>query len=114
MAPVTPGKRAGSRRAEKAAPTLNAAALGYVAGITACVIAWGYLVFSAVDFGGSARGGNSSAWLMLTLAAVGAAACLFVGLMLGLRLMVTLGLTRHPDEPEPETPRPTGGRRAAR
>lgn len=114
MSAVTSGKRAGSRRAEKATPTLNVATLGHVAGITACVIAWGYLVFSAVDFGGSARGGNDAAWLMLALAGIGAAACLFVGLMLGLRLLVSLGISRHPDAPEPETPRPVGGRRAAR
>jgi hypothetical protein len=113
MTHVTPGKRAGSRRAERAAPTLNLSALGHVAGITACVIAWGYLVFSAVEFGSSARTGNSAAWMMLTLAAVGAAACLFVGLMLALRLMVALGLSRHPDDSPPTTP-PTGGRRAAR
>lgn len=72
-------------------------------------------MFAAVDFGGSARGGNSQAWILLALAAIGAAACLFVGLMLVLRLLVSLGITRHPDdETEAAPPRPVGGRRAAR
>lgn len=76
------------------------------------MIAWGYLVYAAIDFGSSARSGNGAAWLMLILAAIGAATCLFVGLMLLARLGTTLGVTRPPqDDAEP---RPVGGRRAAR
>ena len=89
-------------------------ALAYAAAITACMIAWGYLVFAAVDFGGSARSGTTVAWLFLGLAAIGAAACLFVGIMLTLRLLATLGLSRHDLDGQPVPPRPTGGRRAAR
>lgn len=76
------------------------------------MIAWGYLVYAAIDFGSSARSGNGGAWLLLVLAGLGAAACLFVGLMLLSRLTAALGVTRSPDDPE--EPRPTGGRRAAR
>lgn len=107
------GKRAGSRRGAPASPKQNSTILTHAAGITACVIAWGYLVFSAVEFGSTAKNGNSLAWLLLTLAAIGAAASLFVGLMLALRLMSTLGLSRDDDDAS-TSPRPPGGRRAAR
>lgn len=87
-------------------------------GITACVVAWGYLVYAAIDFGSTARGGDSTAWWFLALASVGAVACLFVGLMLVARLLRRLGITRAPSatpvEPPEEHPRPIGGRRAAR
>ncbi|PVG80987.1 hypothetical protein DDE18_20740 [Nocardioides gansuensis] len=103
------GKRAGARRAEKAQRSFGRATVPLAAGLTACVVAWGYLVYMAIDFGVSARGGESSAWGLLALATVGAIACLFAGLMLGVRLMRTLGLAA-----DPAVARPTGGRRAAR
>lgn len=83
-----------------------------------CVIAWGYLVYMAIDFGSTARNGSAGGWLLLILAAVGAAACLFIGLMLLARLGTAMGLSgatppEHSSLSEPTT-RPTGGRRAAR
>jgi len=92
-------------------------------GITACLVAWGYLVYAAIDFGSTARGGDSTAWWFLALASVGAVACLFVGLMLVARLLRRLGITSGPPAPapvpdaspdRPASPRPIGGRRAAR
>ena len=105
-------------------------------GITACVVAWGYLVVAAIDFGSQARGGQSQAWAFLGLASAGAVACLFVGMMLVARLLRRLGITKAPEprasrrpatpEPTPEPSaippaadaehqaRPVGGRRAAR
>ena len=83
-----------------------------VLGVTVGVVAWGYLVKAAIDFGVQARSGTSSAWLYLALAAIGAVACLFIGLMLVARLMRVLGITSPPHEPD--APRPIGGRRAAR
>lgn len=86
-------------------------------GITGCVVAWGYLVYAAIDFGSTARGGDSTAWWFLALASVGAVACLFVGLMLVARVLRRLGITRGPEprqKDEQEEPRPIGGRRAAR
>src|SRR4051812_39212622 len=110
-------------------------------GITACIVAWGYLVVAAVDFGSTARGGDTQAWWFLALASLGAVACLFVGFMLVARVLRRLGITRAPDEApsrghegahanhhegshaahheaghsEPgDTVRPVGGRRAAR
>lgn len=81
----------------------------WAAGLTTSVVAWGYLVFMAIDFGVSARAGQSSAWGLMALATVGAIACLFTGLMLGVRLMRALGLVS-----DPGVARPAGGRRAAR
>ncbi len=88
-------------------------------GITAGVVAWGYLVRAAIDFGVQARSGTDNAWLFLGLASFGAVACLFIGLMLVARLLRTLGITgdRAPsaDPAEPEAPpRIPGGRRASR
>jgi hypothetical protein len=93
-------------------------------GVTACVIAWGYLVYAAIDFGSTARGGDSAAWWFLGLASLGAVACLFVALMLIARLLRRLGITGGPQDsasstsstqrPDEDPPRPIGGRRAAR
>lgn len=112
--PVSTGKRAGSRRGARQPRTLNKAALVIGVGITLCVIAWGYLVYAAIDFGTAARGGSDgSTWAFMGLASLGAIACLFVGLLLVARLMRALGIT-PPPSPEPTTPRPVGGKRAAR
>lgn len=78
------------------------------------MVAWGYLVYAAIDFGSSARAGNTTAWLLLLLAAAGAATCLFVGLMLVARLGAALGISRPPQDDEESAQRPVGGRRAAR
>ncbi len=93
------GKRAGDRQQRRFRPALLLLALG----ITACVVAWGYLVYAAVDFGGEARDGRDEAWSYLAVAAVGAAACLFIALMLIARLSRAIGLTRPP---EPKAPKP--------
>ena len=93
--------------------------LGHALGITLLVVAWGYLVYVAIDFGSSARGGRSEAWWLLGLASLGAVACLFAGLLLISRLARVAGWSRPPDglhedgEP-PAPPRVPGGRRAAR
>ncbi|MCF6376412.1 hypothetical protein L2K70_02230 [Nocardioides KLBMP 9356] len=109
------GKRAGSRRGTAPPRTLNKAALAIGAAITLCVVAWGYLVYAAIDFGTAARGGSSSAWWFMALACLGAIACLFVGLLLVGRLLRALGITSPPSSPDaPAGPRPVGGKRAAR
>ena len=129
MSCVAGGKRAGARRAERSGggrlPTL-----GYAAAITAAIVAWGYLVFTAINFGALARDGDSAAWLMLVLASLGAVACLFVGLLVGARLLRILGIapasssagssrsggsSRSAGSSEPPAPvRTPGGRRALR
>ena len=107
--------------------------------MTLAVVAWGYLVYAAIDFGATARDGNPDAWWFLAVASLGAVACLFVGLMLIARLLRRLGITSESQAappaapsapssaapstaPEPEAaaetrrvaPRPVGGRRVAR
>ncbi|MBA2955884.1 hypothetical protein GON03_16230 [Nocardioides sp. MAH-18] len=118
---TTPGKRAGSRRGPRPQRRFRPGLLVLALGITACIVAWGYLVVAAIDFGTSARGGEGAAWWFLALASVGAVACLFVGLMLIAQVLRRLGITSGParkTEPEPSdappTPRPVGGRRAKR
>lgn len=117
------GKRKAARRAPKRRVRLDLSALLYAGAVTFCVIAWGYLVFSAIDFGTSVREGKSEAWFYLAVSCLGAACCLFAGLMFGARLLAALGLIapprqREPGEPAPDEPAPPprvpGGRRAIR
>ena len=123
MGHVTSGKRAaqgrhaGPARLEEHAPrrgsskrSSKAPLLLLALGITASVVAWGYLVYLAIDFGTAARDGNSRGWWFLGLATIGAIACLFVAMMLGTRLVSRL----RANTPPPPTPRPPGGRRIAR
>lgn len=110
------GKRAGARPPRQFRGDLALLALG----VTLSVVAWGYLVFAAIDFGSSARGGDGAAWAFLALAGIGAVACLFVGLMLLARLLRALGVISGPPATEgspvvdavPELRRPPGGRHA--
>jgi len=115
------GKHAGQRRAEPPPETSTAPTgrsrttlLLHAVGVTLCVVAWGYLVYAAIDFGSSARGGDSQAWVFLGLASLGAVACLFIGLMLVARLLRMLGVNRRASDEPPPPPRPVGGKRAAR
>jgi hypothetical protein len=119
MSLVASGKRAGARRGARPPRKLNPAALAVCAGITLCVVAWGYLVYAAIDFGTAARSGSAgSSWAFMALASLGAIACLFVGLMLIARLMRVLGITTASDASDPAVPAPpprvAGGKRAAR
>ncbi len=86
------GKRVGARRKRRFDAVLLLLALA----VTVCVVAWGYLVKAAIDFGVTARGGESGAWLFLGLASLGAVACLFIGLILVARVLRRLGLTKPP------------------
>jgi hypothetical protein len=95
------GKRRGSRKAPKKKVQLDPSMLLHAAGVTFCVIAWGYLVSAAIDFGSTARSGRSEAWLFLAVACIGAACCLFAGLMLGARLLRALGITAGPPPEQP-------------
>jgi hypothetical protein len=78
--------------------------------VTITLVAWGVLVFAAIEFGRDARSGDSTAWTFLGLAAAGATACLFLTLILGTKLV---GLVRARTT-EPSPGRLPGGRRAAR
>lgn len=116
------GKRAGSRKGARPPRRLRPDIAALALATTLAVVAWGYLVYAAVDFGSQARGGGSRAWAFLALAAVGAAACLFVALLLIARVLRALGasprasepITPEPVEPPepPAPPRHAGGHRA--
>ncbi len=112
------GKRAGSRRGPRRRSRPSPRLLLLTGGITALVVAWGYLVWAAIDFGAAARAGEQVAWAFLALASLGAVACLFAGLMLGVRLLRMLGVLSpqalgEPVDPD-RAPKPKGGKRAAR
>lgn len=112
MCAVSGGKRAGARQKRGFRPVLLVLALG----VTLCVVAWGYLVYAAIDFGSAARHEeDSAAWGYLAVAAVGAVACLFLGFMLVARFSRAIGLTTPPDpKPKRDPSVPKGGKRAAR
>lgn len=105
------GKRAGARPKRRLRPALFLLALG----VTLAVVAWGYLVYAAIDFGTDARAGDDQAWWFLAMASVGAIACLFLGLVLVARITRALGITRAPEKrPQREPSTSAGGRRAQR
>jgi RsiW-degrading membrane proteinase PrsW (M82 family) len=87
--------------------TPRAQVLGLALLVTVTLVAWGVLVYAAIDFGGDARSGDSTAWTLVALTTIGAAACLFVTLLIGARMVA---LVRGEATPA----RPRGGRRAAR
>ena len=112
------GRDRGEGAKQKA--SFNRPALAFALAITACLVAWGYLVYLAIDFGTTARAGESDAWAFLALSSLGAVACLFAGLLFVSRLLRALGLSSHGEddspaaEPNPVAHRTPGGRRAAR
>jgi hypothetical protein len=105
------GRHSGERATETAyvAPTPPRTKILVLAlVVTLTLVAWGVLVYAAIDFGGEARSGEPVAWLFLALATLGAAACLFTTLLLGGRILT---LVRGA---EPAPARPKGGHRAVR
>lgn len=112
MTAVTAGKRAGDRTKARFRPDLLLLAVG----ITFALVAWGYLVFAAIDFGATARhDGKASAWLFLGVSAIGGMLCLFLAFMLAVRLSRALGLSASPPpKPKRNPDTPKGGKRAAR
>ncbi|MCZ4500348.1 MAG: hypothetical protein JWQ74_2903 [Marmoricola sp.] len=102
------GKHSGEPTEESAPPPRQRLLL-LAAGVTATMVAWGFLVWEAIDFGDKARDGQSAAWLFLFLATVGATACMFMTLVLGNKVLRVLR-----GDPTPVRTTPPGGRRAAR
>ncbi|WP_445257203.1 hypothetical protein [Nocardioides aurantiacus] len=62
---------------------------------TACVVAWGVLVVLAIGAGRQLESGGG-AWTALVAATIGAAACLLLGLLLGVRLAAVVREDRRP------------------
>ena len=100
------GKHSGERT--EAPPLPRGRLLALALGVTATLVAWGFLVWAAIDFGSQARDGETPAWVFLALATVGATACLFLTLILGNKVIATLRGQEPARSPVP------GGRRAAR
>ena len=112
---MTDGRHAGSRKGPRQSPTFGPKAFLLALATTAAIVAWGYLVYLAIDFGTSARAGESRAWWFLALSSLGAVLCLFLGLVLVARPLRALGITSPPgDDATPTPPRTPGGRRASR
>ena len=96
--PVTDGRHAGSRRGPRRQASLQPKVLLLALAMTLAIVAWGYLVYLAIDFGTTARGGDGRAWLFLGVSSLGAVLCLFLALVLVARLLRALGIT-SPDGP---------------
>lgn len=84
--------RAGARRAERPKRRFQPGLAGIAAASVVALAAWGFLVWAAIDFGRTARGGDSQAWIFMAVASLGAVACLFLSLMLGTLLLRKLGI----------------------
>jgi hypothetical protein len=100
------GRHTGPAAAPQPVPRKRLAVLAL--GTTLTLIAWGFLVWEAIDFGAKARDGESPAWAFLAVATLGATACLLVTLILVSKVFATLrGEARS-------RPTVSGGHRAAR
>lgn len=96
-------------RGKKRPARLPRIALGLGLG---AVFAWCVLVWFAIRLGPEARAGDGTALALAITATLGAVACLFLGLLQGMRVWSALKTVPAPANPEP--PRPVGGRRAKR
>lgn len=104
MAPV--GKHSGEHHSSDA-PRSRGRLLLLALGISATLVPWGVLVYAAIDFGRDARSGDTTAWVFLVLGTAGAAACLFLTLILGSRVLTLV-------KGSAARQRPQDGHRAAR
>lgn len=86
------GARAGARRGERPKRRFQPQLAGIGVASVLALAAWGFLVWAAIDFGRTARGGDSQAWVFLAIASLGGVACLFLSLMLGTLLLRRLGI----------------------
>ncbi|MCY7396558.1 MAG: hypothetical protein LH468_10470 [Nocardioides sp.] len=90
--PPPPSTRKGSRRAARQHRAFDARALAMTAGVLVAVLAWAVLVLAGIRFGQSARDGERAGWVFMLIAALGAVACLFVALILGSKVLRSLGV----------------------
>ena len=87
-----------------------------LAAVTGTLVVWGLLVFAAIDFGGKARKGEPGNWWFLALATIGAMACMFLAILLAIRLHAEMRGQGPPSRPRRTTSGggKHGGKRAAR
>ena len=95
--------RRGARRAPKPKRTIQPRLLLLGFAALAALAGWGVLVWLAIDFGRSARGGESGKWGFLAATSVGAVACLFVCLWLITLLLRRTGIL---EDSRPSTQQP--------
>ncbi|RNL65406.1 hypothetical protein EFK50_05475 [Nocardioides marmoriginsengisoli] len=84
------GKHSGDPVEEEQLPPDRRRLLKLAAGITATIVAWGFLVAEAIDFGSQGRSGQGEAWVFAFFATLGATACMFVTLILVNKVLATL------------------------
>ena len=72
----------------------SARVLGAATIVTVTVVAWGVLVFTAIDFGRSARDGTTMDWVWLAVATLGAVVCMFGAIVMAARLHAMMRVTR--------------------
>jgi hypothetical protein len=84
--------RGGSRRAARPKRSFRPGLIGLGAASFVALVAWGALVWVAIHYGRSARGGDSGKWTYLAGASVGAVVCLFVSLWLVTLLLRRVGV----------------------
>ena len=108
------GKHTGpSGEGRPGVPSSTRRLLPLALGLTLTVVAWGFLVWLAIDFGAQARSGSPISWVFLLIATLGATGALFLGLILGNKVLLALrGQT--PDPRPPRAARGVAGKRAAR
>jgi hypothetical protein len=94
--------RRGARRAAKPKRSLQPKLVALALAAVAALVGWGVLVWLAVDYGRSARGGDSGKWAYLAAASIGAVVCLFLCLWLGTLLLRRLGILDDP-RPRPQS-----------
>jgi hypothetical protein len=92
--------RGGARRGAKPKRSVRPHLVGLGVGAFVALVAWGALVWSAIHFGRSARGGDSGKWVYLAAASIGAVLCLFVCLWLVTVLLRRAGILADNSEPE--------------
>ena len=102
--PVGTPPRGGARRAAKPKRSLQPKLVALGLGALAALVAWGVLVWVAVDSGRSARGGDSGKWVYLAAASVGAVVCLFLCLWLCTVLLRRVGILED-NRPQVQTHR---------
>jgi hypothetical protein len=100
--------RGGARRAAKPKRTVQPRLIGLGLASFAALVGWAVLVWVAIHYGRSARGGESGQWVYLAAASVGAVVCLFGCLWLVTVLLRRLGIMednrrneshRHAEQP---------------
>lgn len=91
--------RGGARRGAKPKRSVRPQLLGLALVALVPLVAWGVLVWMAIHFGRSARGGDSGKWVYLAAASIGAVVCLFLSLWLLTMLLRRVGILEDDHEP---------------